>query len=356
MEIVNKKKIVFDLTQQTDVTELKRDQLFQPEARDQLYQKLKDRANALPSPLISEDALDHEKRQLFYDRSHGAILLSGQRGSGKTTFLRNILKDIDEAKINELSFTKEYKVLPVIDPTIMESKEHVLVTVIGLIKEAVDKVKDRRSFTEKEYTQWRISLEELAGGLCQIDGIGSSDIYGDKWDDKLYVMQNGLKKAMGGFKFEQRFSCFVEFSLSLLGKKAFLMAFDDVDTQFERGWPVLESVRKYLTSSRMVILLSGDLRLFTTLVRGNQFDAFNTKTLDYDRPSTRFHEPARKWSDDPLIKQIDHLEDQYLVKILKPENRVSLRDLSYYDNLDYEMEVSDGGRNYLKILGHWIVT
>ncbi|WP_417783838.1 ATPase, T2SS/T4P/T4SS family [Terasakiella pusilla] len=337
-----KEKIVFDLTQQTDVTELQPDQLFQPEARKLIYQKLKDRVNALTIPTISALASDQEETRLFYERSHGAILLSGQRGSGKTTFLRNILKEINDANEDEADLKDAYKVLPVIDPTIMESKEHVLVTVIGLIKETVDKVKDRENCKEKEYKLWRNSLEELAGGLCQIDGIGSSDIYGDKWDDKLYVMQNGLKKAMGGFKFEQRFSRFVEFSLGILGKKAFLMAFDDVDTQFERGWPVLESVRKYLTSPRMVIVLSGDLRLFTTLVRGNQFDAFNSKTFDYDRPSNHFHETTRNWRDDPLIKQIDHLEDQYLVKILKPENRVSLRNLSYYVTPDYVMEVYNG--------------
>jgi hypothetical protein len=81
---------------------------------------------------------------------------------------------------------------------------------------------------------------------------------------------------------EHKFHIFIERSLHFIGKECFLMAFDDVDTDFSRGWPVLEVIRRYLTSPRWITVVCGDLDLFAILVRGKQWSNFEEKNLKYD--------------------------------------------------------------------------
>lgn len=59
---------------------------------------------------------------------HNTITISGTRGSGKTSFLRNILNPqrIENALI-----------LPIIDPTLIEEKAHIFLYIVSLIKDQV---------------------------------------------------------------------------------------------------------------------------------------------------------------------------------------------------------------------------
>ncbi|MDQ9533230.1 hypothetical protein RF073_20100, partial [Serratia marcescens] len=65
-------------------------------------------------------------------------------------------------------------------------------------------------------------------------------------------------------------------------KKAFVLAFDDVDTNFQHGRTILETMRKYLTSPQLVLLISGDLDLYGRLVRRNIYDTFGKNVMEYD--------------------------------------------------------------------------
>ncbi|MCD8079453.1 MAG: hypothetical protein LUF04_03295 [Bacteroides sp.] len=57
------------------------------------------------------------------------------------------------------------------------------------------------------------------------------------------------------------------------------MAFDDVDTDFAKGWPVMETIRKYLTSPQLITILSGDINLYTLLIRKKQWENFGKPLL-----------------------------------------------------------------------------
>ena len=40
-----------------------------------------------------------------------------------------------------------------------------------------------------------------------------------------------------------------------------------IDVNFNNGWKVLETIRKYLTSPQIITLLSGDIKLFSKSIR-----------------------------------------------------------------------------------------
>lgn len=173
-------------------------------------------------------------------------------------------------------------------------------------------------------------LEKLASGFCLLDGVGSQSAYGDSWDDPQHVLNQGLERARSGAEFERFFHEFIERALDFLDKSAFVLAFDDIDTKFEKGWPVLEVIRKYLTTPQLILLISGDFGLYSQLVRREQYLNLGDSLLRHDRPHRNHHgeDSLTPWGADPLVRMVDRLEDQYLQKVLKSENRIILSTLA----------------------------
>lgn len=337
-------KIVLDLNKNIDVEQLPENELFQIKAKVDLLEKI----NSFVERSKKYSTQDDEG-SLFYQRSHNAITVCGTRGSGKSTFLRNVLSDLN-AKEGDESQKLNLSVLPFIDPTLISSKENVLIIIISLIREKIEKSK--KNISSESYSEWSTSLIKLSGGLCQLDGIGPKNSFGDEWEDKSYILESGLAKATEGFHLERHFNGFIEQSLDCLKANAFLVTFDDIDTQFERGWPVLESVRKYLTSPHLITLISGDLELYSTLVRSAQIEAIGQAALDSDRPSRKHHniDDSCTFDNDKLVQRINLLEEQYLMKVLKPENRIymhSLESLVYGDNNVCNLVVQGENNNVL---------
>ncbi|MAY60525.1 hypothetical protein, partial [uncultured Pseudoalteromonas sp.] len=337
---VNKKTIELNLDMPTDVISLGKNQLFQIDAKASFEQKISGFLKSIK--LKSED-----NSELFYERAHNAITICGARGTGKSTFIRNILDDLASDKDGE------NLVLPVIDPTLVSSKENVLVLIISLIKTKIDESFPNISISNEKYSKWQKTLTDLAGGLCQIDGIGAQSNYGDEWEDKNYVLESGLQKAKQGLSLEVALNQFIKSSLELVGREALVITFDDIDTQFERGWPVLETVRKYLTYKQLIIIISGDIDLYRTLIRRAVLESIGDTVLNYDRPNNKFHNHKNTWGSDPLIQKIDRLEEQYLLKVLKPENRIHMKSLRKMveekgDSLSFQVIAGQGTRDSLQ--------
>lgn len=270
---------------------------------------------------ISEEREDSyakvKETSLSYTRSHNAILIEGGRGSGKTTFLLNALHRLNAAQ--KLGKSKEsvvakvadkLHVLPMIDPTLIETKENIIIVILSMIEAAIAHVRDDSGNIEKV-------RQSLAEGLGLLDGIGPDSAYGNEWEDANWVMSRGLHKAKKGRMFELKFGVYLETALAMLDKKAFVIAFDDVDTNFNHGHTILETIRKYLTSPRLVLLLSGDLDLYGRLLRRNIYGTFGEQVLKYD-PEVIGDDKRN------LGHAVLELEEQYLLKIVPPQNRIPM--------------------------------
>ena len=94
-----------------------------------------------------------------------------------------------------------------------------------------------------------------------------------------------------------------------------MLFFDDADNDFSKGWPVLETLRKYLTSPQLIILISGDLDLFSYLVRKKQWTNFGKALLknefdqDDGHPSVGGHD---------YTKMVEELQEWYTKQGLPP--------------------------------------
>lgn len=270
-------------------------------------------------------------------RSHDTILISARRGDGKTTFLTDILRLIEDEKnhhsltgikgIDTQSLSKIYS-LGIIDPTLVETKQNIVIIVIEKIKLAVDTYyRHNTSSKEGEYKDFKRALLELASGLTLLDGIGDSAIYGKEWADADYILDQGLEKAKSAGEFERSFYAYISKACKFLGKESFVIAIDDVDTSFDRGWPVLEALRKYFATPRLKVLMAGDLRLYTLLVRQQQWKHIGNDFFGIEQKIAGSGSYA-----DQLVNMVDILQDQYLVKIVRPENRFELRSFLHLAN------------------------
>ncbi len=247
----------------------------------------------------------------IHKRYNDTITILGSRGSGKTSFLMSILQTYnghDDIEIIEL-----------IDPTLIEEKGHIFLTLISLITDKVEKKISKNECDPccKEYRQrksWDDKLKKLAAGLPSID-IDNGSLYSN-WHDPEHVMRKGLESVKAAKELEENFNKIVKKALEILGKKAFLIAFDDIDVNFNNGWKVLETIRKYLTSPQIITLLSGDLKLFSKAIRKHQWKNFGSELLTWEGEKLKKIEQY-----DELVTEI---ESQYMQKIMKASNRIHL--------------------------------
>ncbi|GAA4255522.1 hypothetical protein GBZ26_06075 [Azospirillum formosense] len=319
--------IVIDLVEPTDVV-----LISEPDKR--IQRDATEHAKALLTRFVQNKMLGKEsnepKDEWVRDRVHNAILVNGSRGSGKTTFIRNIFNDIHKSKDGALG---GLDVLDIIDPTLVEGKENIIITIVAqIVKKCIAHYNNRQvpPKGDDKYSQFKDALKKLAGGFSLLEGVGSERAYDASWDDPQHVMNHGLERALSGSEFEQCFHAFIRYALEFLGKSAFVLAFDDIDTKFEKGWPVLETIRKYLTTPQIILLISGDFGLYSQLLRREQYLNLGDSLLRHDRPHRDHHgdDSLMPWAADPLVRMVDRLEEQYLQKVLKPENRITLSTLA----------------------------
>ena len=249
------------------------------------------------------------------DHQYNTISIFGNRGTGKTTFILSILQQIEKTY-------KKAKILKIIDPTQMEEKEHVFLVILSLIdtevRSKIETHKRNHNSGDCCYErEWNSKLSSLAKGLPTLEGLNKKQY--ENWDDDLYIVERGLKNVKAAYDLEKNFHELTELALKILQKEFFVLAFDDIDVDMSKGWPVLETIRKYLTTPMFVVLLSGNPTLYSYNVRLHQWNQLKN---------------LKEHEDHDYKSQVNQLEGQYLLKVLKPENRIQLRTLLGYKRIN----------------------
>lgn len=274
-----------------------------------IHQDELEKIEKLISDAVSEAVTNPEK-----DNLHNTISVLGTRGSGKTSFLLSVLE--------KHSSNQDVEVLKIIDPTLIEEKGHVFLNVISAISELVGEKlgkSDLNPLSDTNYrkNEWRQQMLTLAAGIPSIDGI-PNNMY-ESWQDPEFVMENGLTSVTAARNLSRNFNDFLKLSLKILGKKAFLVTFDDIDVDATKGITVLETIRKYFTSARLITILSGDLKLYSMLIRQKKWDNFSDRILEYEGVKL---ERLNTFDD-----MVTELTAQYLLKIMRPKMRIYLTTL-----------------------------
>ena len=280
-----------------------------------------------------------DSREDDFTVKHDTVSIFASRGAGKTTFLlsaqERIRKKYDRAVC-----------LRTIDPSAIECKQHPFVNVLASIHEKVEEFLKKENlkqyaFNNNDYESqkgFNNCYKKLLKGLPVIEGVGKENIY-DDWDDDEFISIKGMEKAELSNNLNVLFHEYVKKALQLMDKDCFVVAFDDIDTNFQKGYQLLEVIRKYLTTPQVITILTGDLDLYGKLVRKATWQCFDKGFL---KKETEYADRAKR----EFAGMINQLENQYLVKILKPENRIHLKTI--YENINdekgsaFNIKFSDG--------------
>lgn len=258
-----------------------------------------------------------------FRRCNNAISIFGERGVGKTSFLMSLcnhLKTVKEVDGENLKYGDIY-LLPTIDPTLIEEKGHIFLLIISLLDKAVmNCLREGNTNCDVDACErsWSTKKALLAKGLpsLKLDGMTYHE---PQWNEDEYVMNRGLESVTAAFELEKNFHKLVHLALNILGKKTFVLMFDDIDVDFKRGWDLLETARKFLTTPQMILIISGNMKLFSKNVRKQQWHNLGKELLINEKDEKGAHEYYNQ-----LVNEI---EGQYLLKILNSENRVYLYDV-----------------------------
>ncbi|WP_455250560.1 hypothetical protein [Porphyromonas sp.] len=240
------------------------------------------------------------------------ITILGSRGSGKTSFMRSLMTRYQE---------KGVQIIQLIDPTLIEEKGHPFLIILSelnrLVRAQLDKEDNvsRRPTASREAC-WERALEKLAEGLPSLEPIGTNYA---QWEDAEYVLEKGLSRVASARGLAENFHALLGLALDILDKRAFLIALDDIDIDFLKGWPVLETLRRYLQTPLLITLLSGDLRLYSKAIRKQQWKNFGKALLKNEA------EGLQRMADyDALVTD---MEGQYLQKVIPSLYRIHLGSL-----------------------------
>ena len=165
---------------------------------------------------------------------------------------------------------------------------------------------------KKQKEHWQSHLGQLQRGLHLL----TDKEYKPEYFSDALKLDTQLDYSIGGQDLSEIFDLLVKRACEILDCNAILISFDDIDTQFDTGWDVLESIRRFFNSQKLVVVATGDLRLYSQLIRGKQYENYGKTLLDQEKESARLAERGY---------MVEHLEQQYLLKLFPVQKRMQLK-------------------------------
>lgn len=254
------------------------------------------------------------------DPVHQTIGVFGPRGTGKTSFMLSLKGALREKE----DLCKQLHIIgQPIDPSLVESKEYFLLTIISLLCKEVEECVQSRCHLGKEIdpANWNKALNELARHLVALDDFGEKSLR-DLINSPEIFAQEALRVGRSGRQLAEAFHKFVNATIKMLkeskaGLKSIVLFIDDIDMALKGGWQVMETMRKYLTTRQLIVIASGDLNLYRQVVHLEQRRVINDMRQNKD------------WGAAGKTGEIlGKVEYQYLTKLFPIENRIYLKSIT----------------------------
>ncbi len=295
---MNDKTIIIDITEANKAKKYSDNGLFQIES----FKKVEE--------ILKEHCVGSNAKNIVDCRFHDTIFIDGARGVGKTAFMLNIKTFYENKKNN-----KRYLFLDPVDPTLLEHTEKFLSVVFAKIVERVSD--DIDSVNEDKSCKYFEALSSLSKSLSAIKTL-SNDI----GIEEIASNKSSLKLEQNAHKFFQVVSEMYEV-------EGIVILIDDIDMAFEKGFDVLEVVRKYLASPYLIPVVAGDMELYKEIVETQ----FMNKICFHDdvkylQSKCSEAMPLRD-SEEYKAKRalLDNLVEQYLHKLFPSEYHIELKDI-----------------------------
>ena len=241
--------IILNLTINEYLDSFSNGELWQQAAKEKLVEMLKNTCDEAEA--YKRNRKENKNKNAIY-AAHNAICISGERGAGKTVFLRNIenfwQKSYDKRQIDDIFF------LEIIDPTLLCNHDEFANVIVAQLYNAVEKRLQSSSTNQCQRNDFYSSLQELANAL------GKTKEFND------YTGIDKILKYSSGVQIQHRFHDFVEKCIEILHCKAIAIPIDDVDMALDKAFEVLDDVRRLLSCPYIITIISGSLHLYSHMM------------------------------------------------------------------------------------------
>ena len=289
----------------------------------------------------SEDLLERNLQNEFTGKSqelgHDIILISGERGVGKTSFMLSLeqyIQSNDSRFSNPIrqKLKKSLMFLPkILEPALTEEGEFFLATIISLIKQTIIKYHkhpmNNNSEIVKGYNDWKSQLNLLESCLIGLNSQTYKKMVEKTLFDREIAGNEILTTVDNASKLRENFVRFISLSVNCLNylqdtnASAMVLMIDDVDTSFQNAWFIMETLRKYCISPQLIVIASGHLELFEASIKKRIIDELK-EVYSYAIGI------EDKLSIDEYRQNVGMTARQYLLKLFPRENHIHLENLS----------------------------
>jgi len=257
------------------------------------------------------------KKENFYKelKRHDAILIDGIRGAGKTTLIDS-LKSICDIK-------KAY-VLDTIDPNQLDVRANILDIIITQI---FTEVEDSYKPNENDENYSNIKT------ICRYKGDIGRTIFDSK-KAELEDVNEKFKTAKGEMLLDKTIHKFADEVCKFFNTEALILPIDDVDMSLDHGLEIVETIKKYLQTPKIIPVVALNSSQIYGLVKQHYFLKFKLK------PKTAIDDIGEE-TDLLFLKKIS---SEYIQKILPPSQRIVLPDmLAHYKQHQKDIESKKEG-------------
>lgn len=236
--------------------------------------------------------------------SHNAICIHGDRGTGKTVFLKSAQKiwkqetsEVQSNKLPKLHFLRP------IDPTMLHQHDSFASVIIAQLYNAVEDELSSQICSETK-DQFYNALRDLANAHGK-----NSEFEDATGIDRILNYRSGIR-------LQEYFHNYVYKCTQILNCDGIVVSIDDVDMSLSRAFEVLDDVRKFLSCPLIIPVVSGDLALYNVITE-NHFKG-------------QLQSPTKETSANFETKH--SLSSSYLTKVFPSHFRISLIPIQLLQN------------------------
>ena len=247
--------------------------------------------------ILKEDSKKIIKKDdpIYKNRVHNTIFINGKRGSGKTQLLLSIKYKMKK----EFENSHRFKIYDPIDPTLLYENESFLTIIMAKILNNLEKSSHhlyQKSIYEDNLFRMLSDLSDAIDGIIN-----------EGYKDKSSL--ENISQDQTSLRLEEYLHEFFGYVAHILDKDRLVLLIDDVDMAFDKGFEVLEVVRKYLSSPFIIPIITGELKLYETIVENNFIQKIDgSLKSDY-------------------IDRNRQISKDYLLKVLPGHRRIDIKTL-----------------------------
>lgn len=263
----------------------------------------------------------------LYGYSNNIVAFSGDRGQGKTSTMLSfsgiVSSDFESCEERDKRFSNcVFSVLPPIDPTILEKNQSFLALVLSRMY----------SYAQRE---WQRAVNRGWEGNNQVSECNKNELL--TLFQKCLSGINATRQTKGNYA--QNLSDIEDMSDSAILKKNLyrltdqllkfcnschdanmflVIQLDDTDFQVDKGYEILEDIRRYLSIPNVIILMATDTEMLRYVVTQHFLGEFDTSLKNGDTSVGQFTQMGRKYLDKLIppshVIYLPHLDEVILQK------------------------------------------